>query len=262
MHRSTILAALCGVSAVLAAPTWPHVNWGNIKSDGHDAISEYFNLLAEKITASKFLEQAPVCDLSKAKMPTGPTIPLPAPASDLRLAHVAIGRGTQNYTCDAGNKTAAPTAVGAVATLFNASCIASAYPEILNILPSVALHFALPYSASTNEMLGPTNMLVSGKHYFTDPTTPFFNVDMGPEPVGETSCTKLNSTDAPSSAHRGLQGDLAVPWLYLGAKSDATGGLRDVYRVNTVGGSAPATCEGMPASFEMQYAAEYWFFSS
>jgi hypothetical protein len=65
MYASTILATLLGASTVFAAPTWPQVN------GERDAVSEYFNLLAEKIDAAKFLNSAPSCDLSKAQIPTG-----------------------------------------------------------------------------------------------------------------------------------------------------------------------------------------------
>lgn len=33
-----------------------------------------------------------------------------------------------------------------------------------------------------------------------------------------------------------------------------------VYRVVTAGGVNPKSCQGMPASFEVEYAAQYWFY--
>lgn len=59
-----------------------------------------------------------------------------------------------------------------------------------------------------------------------------------------------------------------MPWLKLQTQNpngdvrpeDNKGGVREVYRVNTAGGAAPATCVGQKAAFEVQYAAEYWFF--
>ena len=55
------------------------------------------------------------------------------------------------------------------------------------------------------------------------------------------------------------QGFGAVDWLQLKAKSGSTE-LMEAYRVFTAGGKAPSTCEGQPATFEMQYSAEYWFY--
>ncbi|KAI1746331.1 hypothetical protein F4680DRAFT_401097 [Xylaria scruposa] len=262
MYGSTILVALLGASStVFAAPTWPQVKSDLTNSAGLDAVSEYFNLLAQNVNAAKLLTAAPTCDLSTAQLPTLSTNPLPTPEAGLVLKHVAVGRGTQNYTCT-GDASAAPTLVGAVATLFNASCVAASYPDVLHALPKMALQFDLPYSASTEEKMGPTNLLVSGKHFFTNTTTPFFNLDTTRQQIGEAPCSKLNSSNAPSDAAKGRNGEAAVAWLRLGANKDATGNLQQVYRVMTAGGSSPATCQGQPASFQVQYAAEYWFFAS
>ncbi|KAI0454516.1 hypothetical protein F5B21DRAFT_474942 [Xylaria acuta] len=269
MYGSTILVALLGASStVFAAPAWPQLKSELTNTAGFDAVSEYFNLLAQKVDAARLLNFAPACDVSKAQMPTLSTNPLPPPEEGLVLKHVAIGRGTQNYTCSGTDAGAAPTLVGAVATLFNASCVASSYPDLLHALPRLALQFDLPYSASTEEAkeeekkMGPTNLLVSGKHFFRNATTPFFSLDTSRQRIGEAPCSKLNSSNAPADAPKGRGGEAAVGWLRLGANGDATGNLHQVYRVETAGGSAPATCQGMPASFEVQYAAEYWFFAS
>jgi hypothetical protein len=53
----------------------------------------------------------------------------------------------------------------------------------------------------------------------------------------------------------GPSGSAAVPWLKLLAKDGATGGIKEVYRVDTAGGSAPATCQGQPANIQVQYSA-------
>ncbi len=196
---------------------------------------------------------------------------------------MAIGRGTQNYTCDVANATAVPVQAGAVATLFNASCMASAYPDVLHMLPRLALQFDLDLAAATTTTtttttssdgrrrrrspegqgldgqqlrLGPTNLAVSGHHFFTNVTTPFFALD---GELGRAPCSKADSQAAPADAPRGRQGEAAVPWLQLRTRDGATGNLVEVYRVETAGGSAPKTCAGSPASFEVQYAAEYVF---
>lgn len=201
--------------------------------------------------------------------PSAPTA-LPAVSAGLTLKHVAIGRGTQNYTCDTSNSTSAPSAVGAVATLFNATCVAATYPDLLNMLPRVALSFNLTTSesaaypnnlvpASTDERLAPGSYVISGHHYFLDTTTPFFNLDTQNGELGEAPCAKNATVSAPVSAAAGQQGDKAVAWLKLTARDGATGRLQEVYRVETAGGSPPATCEGMSAAFEVQYSAQYVF---
>lgn len=190
---------------------------------------------------------------------------LPDVTPGLILKHVAIGRGTQNYTCDTTNTTAAPTATGAVATLFNASCIAATYPDLLNMLPRVSMAFNLTASASypknllptsTNTRLAPGNYVISGHHFFIDSTTPFFTLDTDTLKLGVIPCSKKAAVAAPADAPTGQQGEKAVPWLKLSAKEGATGRLQEVYRVETAGGSAPSTCSGMPASFQVEYSAQ------
>lgn len=79
--------------------------------------------------------------------------------------------------------------------------------------------------------------------------------------LGFAPCSKNASVDAPAGALVGQEnkGFGAVPWLRLLTEEGATGGLKEVYRINTAGGNPPATCAGMPAAFEIQYAAEYVF---
>ncbi len=151
-----------------------------------------------------------------------------------------------------------PVSVGALATLFNASCVASTYPDLLAMLPGVALRFNLTESESpASPRMAPSNLAVSGRHFFLNATTPFFNLDTAADQLGTVPCAKNNTVPAPANAPKGQTGDIAVPWLKLVARNGATGDLQEVYRVATAGGSAPLTCAGMPASFEVQYSAQY-----
>ncbi|KAK4138595.1 hypothetical protein BT67DRAFT_476478 [Trichocladium antarcticum] len=259
MHASLLLVSALAAS-VWAAPTYPQVDADAAIPDNIRAISEYFNLLASKVQDSRILSTPPTCDLSQVSLPAA-AAGLPPPSAGLTLKHIAIGRGTQNYTCDPRNSTAAPVPTGAVATLFNASCVAATSPALASVLGRAALHFSLPQSASARA-LSPSNLAVSGRHYFTGDGVPFFDLDVAPQrPLGAIPCGKAGAMAAPATAGRGLGGESAVPWLKLTAKPGATGGLQEVYRVETVGGSAPATCSGMPAGFEVQYVTQYWFYA-
>jgi hypothetical protein len=75
--------------------------------------------------------------------------------------------------------------------------------------------------------------------------------------VGTIGCKKEAGVNAPSEAVKGQGGEGlgSVQWLKLVAKF-STGGLQEVYRINTAGGKAPATCVGQPAAFEIEYATE------
>lgn len=254
--RFSLWIASALAPAALAAPTYS--GWSPIRALDSSFISAYFNELAQRVSEGRHWGSAPVCDLSKAQMPAS-TEPLPVPGPGITLKHVAIGRGTQNYTCDTSDETAEPKAIGAVATLYNASCIAATSPRILNTLPGFALQFNLgrnPWAPN------PANLEVSGEHFFNETGVPFFNLNTEAQQIGTLPCGLTAKAPAPASAIKGQrnQGDGAVAWLKLDAVDFATGDLASVYRLNTAGGSPPKTCKGMPEHFEVQYAAEYWFF--
>jgi len=250
-----IASALCTVG--LSAPTLPP---SAAPPGDMTVLSDYFNLLASKVDASRSLSSAPVCDLSQASMPVAPT-PLPGVSAGLALKHVAIGRGTQNYTCDLTNSTAVPVAIGAIATLYNATCVAATYPDILAVLPNTTLQFN---PTAQSQSLYPSNLIISGHHYFQNTTTPTFNLDTTNYELGFAPTAKNNTTPAPANAPKGQNGvgNGAVAWLKLLTRDGATGDLQEIYRVNTAGGNPPATCVGSPAAFEVQYAAEYWFWEN
>jgi len=254
-----VVSALCAVA--LSAPTLPYETKSTAGAANMAVLSEYFSLLGSKVQAGRG-QTAPVCDLSNAVMPVASPTPLPPPSAGLTLKHVAIGRGTQNYTCATSDSSSVPATIGAKATLFNASCVASTYPDVFTLIPRVALEFNL--SSSTQSELVPSNLQVSGHHFFLTTTTPFFDLDTQNQDLGEVACSKNNTINAPAGSAVGQNnvGFGSVAWLKLIAKSGATGGLQEVYRVNTAGGNPPATCDGMPSSFEVQYASEYWFWSN
>ncbi|KAK3678803.1 hypothetical protein LTR78_001256 [Recurvomyces mirabilis] len=247
------------MATVSAAP------WGGWGSWGNSAGRPWWT----PSQASSYLEfgkrfpgantNAPTCDMSQAVMPA--SSPLPAPAAGLSLSHVAIGRGTQNYTCDLANQTAIPVAVGAKATLFNVSCIAASSPSLLAKLPDIALQLPIP---SSTDQTNPAYTDMSGHHYFLDATTPFFNMDTALHQYGTGAFKKTGSAAAPSDAMVGQnnQGNGAVAWLKLDAKTSSGQIFQEVYRLNTAGGNPPKTCAGMPAAFEIEYAAEYWLWAA
>ncbi|KAL1842057.1 hypothetical protein VTJ49DRAFT_6127 [Mycothermus thermophilus] len=252
--RATFFLTSALAASVSAAPAFP--NFVPDIPDNLRALSNYFNLLATKVQEGRFTT-APVCDLSQVSLPAAAS-DLPAPSRGLTLKHVAIGRGTQNYTCNPSSPSDPPKAFGAVATLFDASCLVATRPDVAAALGRAALYFDLSQSEGVGRLVpAATAAARSGVHYFTDATTPFFRVDV----VGDFSLKKDAGAPAPVGAYKGLQGEGAVPWLKLVAKQPVAGGLQEVYRVETVGGSAPATCEGLPESFTVQYATQYWFYT-
>lgn len=204
------------------------------------------------------------CSLAKVSLSLDATkSPLPAPSTNMTLRYVALGRGTQNYTCPSNGSlisnttTIKPKATGAAATLFDASCIASSslallheVPAIISATPLESLAFMAALVAQGTRS---TNLII-GEHYFNAGEDPVF--DMGLSGSNSWVATsKITSTPAPKSKPR-YSSD--VPWLKLGYKKG--NGIREVYRVVTSQGDPPVTCAGQNATIEVPYAAEYWFY--
>ena len=175
--------------------------------------------------------------------------------------HVLSTYGTltlpfQNYTCADSTSASVPAAIGALATLYDSTCAAISPNPVVKAAfaaaPSAAL--ALPAFAQPT-----STQSVSGHHYFTTTTTPAFDMVN----LGFVTNTKLASVPAPADANPGVkpgQTNGAVPWLKLQhIAAGEVGNVQEIYRMNTAGGAAPKTCDGQPASFQIEYAAEYWF---
>jgi len=202
----------------------------------------------------------PASNLSKlAKLM--PTSALPAPTGELK--YVLLGVGTQNYTCTSGNDAAAPGTTGASAQLYDIGSALNNDPMAKWKIPSIS-PLALSLSTSPQvldwslETQGYNHLV--GHHFFW--AAPVFALDQLAKtgyPVAQVG--KVNDTAAPASACPGLTGEGAVRWLFLkDTKGLSVGGVDTVYRVETAGGAAPATCKGMKPSFEVKYATQYWVY--
>ncbi|KAK0108314.1 hypothetical protein ONS95_003130 [Cadophora gregata] len=196
---------------------------------------------------------APDCPLpgqAPALPSTGNAVELPAPT--LALKYVAIGRGVQNYTC--ARATSPPVAIGAIATLYDATFLAYSSTTALHAIPPMAVMIPQPKGSASikvaNSVLEPL-----GNHYFDASGTPVFDLTAVKKSL---FAAKAANTTAPANASKGPGGQGAVDWLYLTSKKGYTSvGLGAVYRVVTAGGKAVCT---QPGPQSVQYAAEYWFY--
>ncbi|QKX53040.1 uncharacterized protein TRUGW13939_00111 [Talaromyces rugulosus] len=241
--QSLALFSLYLHAVVDAAPTT-----GGILSDTLALVSSSTELSQLKVTG---------CSLKDISPPLNETsVSLSGPETNGTLAYVALGRGTQNYTCADNSSSSVPTATGAVATMFDASCLAGDVDLLADLTMAIA---KLPHDAtvlaglSLKQLTASSESLVLAEHFFSDSTTPKF--DFRPFDHSQWVQTKkLESVDAPSTAMPG-----SVKWLKLGYKDGV--GIHQVYRTLTAGGNAPATCEGQQPDIEVQYAAAYYFYS-
>ena len=168
-----------------------------------------------------------------------------------------MGRGTQNYTCASSSTSEAPKAVGAIATLFNVTCDAARLNvDTLSQITDLALNYAIPSSAEANKRL-------SGHHQFTAAGVPLFMLETKEADYGRVECSVNAKSPAPETASKGTNQLGSVPWLKLNATvgNDKNWAYKEVYRVHTAGGVAPATCEGIQGAFTVEYSAQYWFYA-
>ncbi|KAN0079530.1 Protein of unknown function (DUF3455) domain containing protein [Elaphomyces granulatus] len=224
-----------------------------------DALAEYYSLVSRHIDNTN-RDSMPVCDLSKAELPSQAS-GLPPASAGQKLVYVAIGRGTQNYTCSESSSSVQPSPIGALATLFDASCLAANFPDLLTTTINVVLNYQGPNLPST---LPPANLALLGHHYFSNSTTPVFAFDSAQPGRGGMAVTKkMAQMNAPAGSvpGQGNKGFGAVPWLYLQTVAGTINNYTSVYRVNTMGGSPPTNCTGISGIFTIQYAAAYFIFS-
>ena len=170
----------------------------------------------------------------------------------------------QNYTCADSTSNSKPKAAGAVANLYNATCMAANYPDLLELIPTIIWNSSVPLDVASfpwSKIQLPANIDLMGHHFFFDSTTPEFNLNLDKgKQFGIAMTKKEGSIDAPGNALKGDYG--AVPWLYLTTTKGTVGKYKAVYRVDTASGSPPDTCEGQPEKFQMKYSANYYFFGN
>ncbi|GAM42715.1 hypothetical protein TCE0_044r16954 [Talaromyces pinophilus] len=253
MHFSGLILASLATGAV-AAPT------SNVFNDVYNFdsnLEEFYSRVSAHI--GRYANgPSSTPDMSKVSLPSSS---LPAPTGTLK--YVAVGRGTQNYTCADSTADAVPTLIGAVANLYDASCVAANFPDLLDLITDIVLNYSLP-SANVQTSMPPANLDLLGHHYFETATEPAFNLNTTPDKqLGIALTAKRNSTAAPSGSVPGQfnVGYGAVPWLYLTSVTGTTDGYTAVYRVKTAGGAAPSTCAGQPAAFQVQYSGQYFIYA-
>jgi len=185
----------------------------------------------------------------------------PAPPTGTVLKFVALGVGTQNYTCATPSSAAvAPASFGAKATLYNAGAFLSTDKFMIQPLPAMALGV---YTMSGGHMALASilGLPVLGEHHFNGAMQPTFDLSaVSAQLVGK----KTGDVPAPVDACKGTENAGAVDWLYLTDASNGDGvtfgGVTAVYRIETAGGKNPTTCQNSAAEFNVPYAAEYWFY--
>ncbi|CAE6439288.1 unnamed protein product [Rhizoctonia solani] len=202
------------------------------------------------------------CSLSNAKLSVPPnqtalTVPTGSPV------YIALGVGVQNYTCGASGTF---TSVGAVAKLFDISCLVNTplFPGIQDLVFAVAGNAKGQALISKIETILKPCPVTLGDHYFIpNPAvngtglTPVFDFRAGVkkgDPTGFVAVKKLGGTPSPA-------GSSNVDWLMLENIGGAIGGslANIVMRVDTKSGQPPTSC-APNATISVPYTTKYWMY--
>lgn len=185
---------------------------------------------------------------------------LAGPDPGLVVTRVVLGRGTQNYTCADSKDTTLPVGAGALAMLYDVSCLAANYPALLHSLPDALVALPAGSIGAILQRVPVESIVLAGHHYFApDFSTPVFDFRL----AGQTPIfTGVRDQAVPASsraAKGGLQDQQfgAVDWLRLKAIAAQSVDYKLAYRVQTAGGKAPPTCKGRAGTFSIEYATEY-----
>ncbi|KAJ7064668.1 hypothetical protein C8F01DRAFT_1054090 [Mycena amicta] len=226
-----------------------------------------FKLISALSSAALLVSAAPTlpkgaecCDASAAKMdlPANQTA-LVTPSTAPRF--VSIGVGIQNYTCSAA--TSKFTSIGAVASLFDISCLdkTPAFASIQTV--AYKAWNAAPASvtaATLGTKIGAPALL--GFHYFVPAAS-----GTGLSPKWDFTSTGKFAGNSTAFIIGAKVGDIPAPadpttnvdWLAL---NNAGGSLASqVFRIDTVGGQPPSSCTpGTSADIQVKYTAKYFLY--
>ena len=162
------------------------------------------------------------------------------PASNKTLALLALGRGTFNYSCEHAEPANAPAYIEQYTELYDATPFLPLLVDIEILRTYVQQLYEYDYGDVKNtslECIGAIGTL-DGTAVVT-----LYEIDTFEANLVET----LPSPDDPAT--NGL-------WAHSRSPENDW----EMYRVQMVGGAVPATCDGQTGTFDIEYAAEYWFY--
>jgi len=213
------------------------------------------------ITFLTSLILAPLVSTAKTSQPTLPSS-FSIPAGQTQK-FVALGLGTQNYSCATTGKFAS---AGALATLFDIRAIDNS-PISANITQLALAIFTINRAAVTavEKLLSKTPVEL-GQHFFiANPygappaILPEFNfVSSQHDPSAFVIANKTGDVPAPNNP------SVNVDWLELVNVQKTTpvssGTLANtIFRLSTAGGQPPTSCTGSQTT-QIPYAAKYYFY--
>ncbi|KAJ6461223.1 hypothetical protein C8R47DRAFT_1159599 [Mycena vitilis] len=225
-----------------------------------------FQLLSALSSAALLVSAAPAAPAIGASCPTSGAV-MDLPAGQTALVNpttaplfVALGVGIQNYTCTAS--TLKYTSTGAVASLFDISCLAKTpiFGSIQNAAFSAWSAVPASVTATTiGSKIGAPALL--GFHYFVPSPS-----GTGLSPKWDFTSTGKFAGNSSAFVLAAKAGDVVAPtvpatnvdWLAL---NNVQGSLASkIFRVDTVNGQPPTSCVAGSADISVKYTAKYYLY--
>ncbi|KAJ7765269.1 hypothetical protein B0H16DRAFT_1796639 [Mycena metata] len=175
--------------------------------------------------------------------------------------YVGLGVGVQNYTCSAS--TLKYTSTGAVASLFDISCLDKT-PAFATIQTTAFNAWnAAPAGVSPNTLAAKfATPTLLGYHYFIPSPS-----GTGISPKWDFTSTGKNAGNSTAFVVGAKAGDITDPtgnvaanvdWLTL---NNTQGALANkIFRIDTVNGQPPSSCVAGSADISVKYTAKYFLY--
>ena len=165
---------------------------------------------------------------------------LTGPASNKTNVLIALGRGTFNYSCEHAEPANAPAYIEQYTELYDATPFLPLLTDEGELHDYVQKLYEYDYGKVKNtslDCIGAVGTL-DGVAVIT-----LYEIATFEAHLEET---------VPAPVEPGFNG--------LWSHSGSTDNEWEVYRVEMVGGAVPRNCAGHEGTFDVQYAAEYWFY--
>lgn len=161
MHLSGLLSSSLLILGAACAPVEPEVTM-SVSTIGH-LLSSFRHSPRDQTSCSISAETLPV---------TGSGSQLPDP-SGMTLKYITLGIGTQNYTCANNDETTKPALLGALANIYDVSCLVTKNSRLLDFFAKMAVK--LPAKMVNDMITKHLGLSVLGKHYFSG-SVPLFDL--------------------------------------------------------------------------------------
>ncbi|KAG8808787.1 hypothetical protein FRC17_003773, partial [Serendipita sp. 399] len=255
MFRKILFASLALVSFVSGAPApQTDANSAAAARRGGRGISLSGGLGFAAISPLIPFINCPLTDATLSQLPPDQTT-LAVPPGTQPVA-IALGVGTQNYTCSAAGTYAS---AGAVATLFDLSCLVNDPLKRFATIQDDLFKLPAPARNALVSLLARTPLNI-GAHYFIKNPLPN-GTGNNPKFAQQTNGGAISTVLAKKAGIPAPNGGGAnVDWLQLSALEGFGQWATTVFRVDTKAGQPPASCSQVNSTITVPYAAKYYFY--